>query len=82
METVIVEPRRGTAGLVAGLLGYGFGVLGVLTLGVVFVPLAAVCSAIGPPHAYISGKTERSDRSTSTSFLAIERTHPAKAAGR
>jgi hypothetical protein len=34
-------------GIVAGLLGCLFGVLGILTLGIIFVPLAALCAAIG-----------------------------------
>ena len=44
--TVIV---RGPAnhGVLAGLLGCVFGVLGIFTLGIIFVPLAALCSLVG-----------------------------------
>jgi len=34
-------------GVLAGVLGCAFGVLGIFTLGIVFVPLAALCSVIG-----------------------------------
>ena len=44
---IIVVERRGSPGVVAGLLGCVFGILGIFTLGFVFVPLAAVCSLIG-----------------------------------
>ena len=33
--------------VVAGILGCLFGVLGILTLGIVFVPLAIVCTVVG-----------------------------------
>ncbi len=41
------DQRRARMGLIAGLLGCVFGVLGILTFGIVFVPLAALCSVIG-----------------------------------
>jgi hypothetical protein len=34
-------------GLLSGLLGCVFGILGILTFGLIFVPLAAICSLIG-----------------------------------
>jgi hypothetical protein len=34
-------------GVVAGILGCLFGILGILTIGIIFVPLAALCSLIG-----------------------------------
>ncbi len=34
-------------GMVAGLLGCVFGVLAILTSGIIFVPLAALCAVIG-----------------------------------
>jgi hypothetical protein len=43
-QTVVVRSRPG---ILAGLLGCAFAVLGILTFGFVFVPLAAVCSFIG-----------------------------------
>jgi len=43
---IIIE-HRGHPGLLAGLLGCVFGVLGILTLAFVFVPLAALCSFVG-----------------------------------
>jgi hypothetical protein len=42
-----MSTQRGNQGVLAGLLGCGFGVLGILTLGIVFVPLAALCSLVG-----------------------------------
>jgi hypothetical protein len=44
---VIVVERRNRPGVVAGALGCVFGVLGIFTLGLVFVPLAALCSVVG-----------------------------------
>ena len=34
-------------GVVAGLFGCIFGTLGILTIGLIFVPLAAICAAAG-----------------------------------
>jgi hypothetical protein len=45
-QTVIVR-HQGSPGVLAGVLGCVFGILGILTLGIIFVPLAAVCSVIG-----------------------------------
>jgi hypothetical protein len=45
-QTIVVK-RRGSTGILAGMLGCGFGAFGIVTLGIVFVPLAALCSAIG-----------------------------------
>lgn len=42
-----MSKQRGNQGTMAGLLGCAFGVLGIFTLGIVFVPLAALCSLIG-----------------------------------
>lgn len=39
--------RRSNVGVIAGLLGCLFGTLGILTIGLVFVPLAAICAAVG-----------------------------------
>ena len=39
--------HRGRPGVQAGLFGCIFGVLGIFTLGFVFVPLAALCSFVG-----------------------------------
>ena len=43
----VIIDRRGYPGLLAGLLGCVFAVLGVFTFGFVFVPLAAFCSLVG-----------------------------------
>jgi TPR repeat protein len=45
-QTIVVK-RRGSTGVLAGVLGCLFGAFGIVTLGIVFVPLAALCSAIG-----------------------------------
>jgi hypothetical protein len=42
-----MSAQRGNQGTMAGLLGCAFGVLGIFTLGIVFVPLAALCSLVG-----------------------------------
>jgi hypothetical protein len=46
-QTQIIVQYRGRAGLLAGLLGCLFGILGIFTFGWVFVPLAALCTLIG-----------------------------------
>jgi hypothetical protein len=43
----VVIVRRGSPGLLAGLLACIFAVLGIFTLGFIFVPIAALCSLIG-----------------------------------
>ena len=45
-RTIIIQ-RRGNPGLLAGILGCVFGLFGIFTIGVLFVPLAAICSLIG-----------------------------------
>lgn len=45
-QTVVVR-HSGSPGAVAGMLGCGLGILGIFTFGLVFVPLAALCSVIG-----------------------------------
>jgi hypothetical protein len=46
-QAVERKRRSSSEGLLAGVFGCIFGVLGIFTLGLVFVPLAAVCSGIG-----------------------------------
>ena len=53
-QTVIVR-HSGSPGIVAGLLGCGLGILGIFTLGIVFVPLAALCSVIGVVRGIMGG---------------------------
>jgi hypothetical protein len=43
----VVIQSRGHPGLLAGLLGCVLAVLGIFTLGFVFVPLAALCALVG-----------------------------------
>lgn len=46
--TVTIDgPGWGSPGVLAGLLGCVFGVLGILTIGFVFFPLAVLCSVVG-----------------------------------
>ena len=45
-ETRIVIIRQGNPGALAGGLGCIFAVLGIFTLGLLFVPIAAMCSLI------------------------------------
>jgi hypothetical protein len=42
-----MSAQRGNQGTMAGIFGCVFGVLGIFTLGIVFVPLAALCSLVG-----------------------------------
>ncbi len=43
----VIVQSRGNPGLLAGLLGCVLAVLGIFTLGFVFVPLAALCALVG-----------------------------------
>jgi hypothetical protein len=45
--TAVAHRGSRTEGVVAGLMACIFAALGIFTLGIVFVPLAALCSAIG-----------------------------------
>jgi hypothetical protein len=45
-QTIIVQRSR-HQGLLSGLLSCVFGILGIFTWGLIFVPLAAVCSLVG-----------------------------------
>jgi hypothetical protein len=42
-----VARRPSNDGVVPGIIGCIFAILGIFTLGIVFVPIAAVCSVIG-----------------------------------
>ncbi len=57
--------HSGSPGILAGLLGCGLGILGIFTLGIVFVPLAALCSVIG----FVRGITGRSGAGIGVSIL-------------
>ena len=46
-ERKIVIVRDGNPGAIAGTFGCVFGILGVFTVGLLFVPLAALCSIVG-----------------------------------
>jgi hypothetical protein len=46
-QTTIIVKHAGHPGLLAGLLGCVFAILGIFTFGIIFVPLAAICSLIG-----------------------------------
>ncbi len=42
------QPRRSSfTGAIAGALGIGFGLFGIFTIGLIFVPLSVLCSGIG-----------------------------------
>jgi hypothetical protein len=43
----VIVQSRGNPGLLAGLLGCALAILGIFTLGFVFVPLAALCALVG-----------------------------------
>lgn len=58
--------RNSNAGLIAGLFGCLFGLLGIFTLGLIFVPLAALCGLIGLLRGVLGGSVS----GTGTSLLA------------
>lgn len=66
MSDRIVIRNSGSPGLLAGLLGCVFGVLGIFTLGFIFVPLAAVCALVG----LLRGVSAFSASGIGTSLLA------------
>src|SRR6266446_2083691 len=47
MAVHVIVQNRGRPGLIAGLLACVFGVLGIFSFGLIFVPLAALCSLVG-----------------------------------
>lgn len=53
-QTVVVR-HQGSPGVLAGILGCAFGVLGILTFGFIFVPLAALCSVVGVVRGLTGG---------------------------
>jgi len=53
-ERIIIE-HRGPAGVLAGALGCVFGVLGIFFIGLIFVPLAALCAITGLVRGIGSG---------------------------
>jgi hypothetical protein len=53
VQTIIV--RSGNPGIIAGLLGCVLAVLGIFFIGIVFVPLAAICSVVGVVRGMIGG---------------------------
>ena len=64
-QTVIIH--KGDSGVFAGGLSCVFGVLGVFTLGILFVPLAAICSIVG----VIEGHQEGVNRESGFPFLEV-----------
>jgi hypothetical protein len=46
-QMTVVLKRAGHQGVLAGLLGCAFGILGIFTLGIIFVPLGILCSVVG-----------------------------------
>src|ERR1700689_1372135 len=46
-KTALRAERRRNRGVLAGLLGCIFAVLGIFTLGTLFVPIAALCTIVG-----------------------------------
>lgn len=63
---VYVE-KKSSPGLLAGIFGNVFAVLGILFLGIVFVPLAGICSAIG----MVQGVSGRSTAGMAVSGLGV-----------
>ncbi|MGH6875831.1 MAG: hypothetical protein ACREHV_00475 [Rhizomicrobium sp.] len=65
-NTTVIVQHRGQGGVLAGILGCIFGVLGIFSFGLIFVPLAALCSLIG----FVRGIGGRSPAGIGTSILA------------
>lgn len=65
-NTTVIVQHRGQGGVLAGILGCIFGLLGIFSWGLIFVPLAAFCSVIG----FIRGIGGRSPAGIGTSILA------------
>jgi hypothetical protein len=47
MRTQVQFDRRRNAGVLGGVLGCAFAVMGIFTLGFLFIPIAALCTIIG-----------------------------------
>jgi hypothetical protein len=62
---------RGNAGLLAGVLGCVFGVLGIFTFGIIFVPLAALCALIGCVRGLAGGSMSGFGASLLAGLLAF-----------
>lgn len=50
-----VQSSSSSSGVLVGILGCVFGVLGIFTIGIVFVPLAALCTIIGLLGGVVGG---------------------------
>src|SRR5690348_15331318 len=57
MATYFESDRREPAGILPAALGCIFGLLGIFFIGIVFVPLAALCGIIGFVRGIGSGST-------------------------
>jgi hypothetical protein len=44
---IVIIKRQGTPGLTAAVLGSFFAILGIFTIGILFIPFAALCTVIG-----------------------------------
>lgn len=64
---MVIVRQSGSPGMVAGLLGCGLGLLAIFTLGIIFVPLAALCSITG----VIRGLIGRSGAGIGASIIGI-----------
>lgn len=58
-------------GVLAGYLGCFFGLFGILTIGIVFVPLAVLCSGIGICRSLLGGSLAGFCVSSAGMFLAL-----------
>ncbi len=65
-DQIVIVKRSNNSGLLAGLLGCIFAILGIFTLGILFVPIAVICSLIG----ILSGVIGRSSTGVIVSLLA------------
>ena len=52
---VVYRRRSSSTGIVAGIFGCIFGTLGILTIGLIFVPLGALCAFFGLLRGIIGG---------------------------
>ena len=67
----IIIQYRGHPGLVAGILACVFGVLGILFLGIPFVPLAALCSVVALVRGIVGKSATGIGLSAVGAFLSV-----------
>lgn len=68
---MVIVQHKGDAGLLAGIFGCVFGLLGIFTFGIIFVPLAALCGVIGVIRGIAGGSASGIGSSVLAAALAV-----------